>query len=34
MVPTRRRIYVRKDDGSTVLDSVSIAVDVADVNFD
>jgi hypothetical protein len=34
MVPTRRRSYVRKTDCSSVLDSVSIAVDVADVNFD
>ena len=28
MVPTRRRVYVRNPDGSPVLDSTSIAVDV------
>ena len=28
MVPTRRRVYVRNPDGSPVLDSVSIAIDV------
>ena len=33
MVPTRRRVYVRNPDGSPVLDSVSIAVDVTDVTF-
>jgi hypothetical protein len=33
MVPTRRRVYVRNPDGSPVRDSVSVAVDVADVIF-
>jgi hypothetical protein len=33
MVPTRRRVYVRNPDGSPVRDSVSVAVDVADVTF-
>jgi hypothetical protein len=33
MVPTRRRVYVRNPDGSPVLDSVSIAIDVGDVSF-
>jgi hypothetical protein len=35
MVPTRRRVYVRNPDGSPVLDSVSVAVDVdvTDVTF-
>ncbi len=33
MVPTRRRVYVRSPDGSPVLDSVSVAVDVTDVTF-
>ena len=33
MVPTRRRVYVRNPDGSPVLDSISIAVDVTDVTF-
>jgi len=33
MVPTRRRVYVRRPDGSPVLDSTSVAVDVADVTF-
>jgi hypothetical protein len=33
MVPTRRRVYVRNPDGSPVLDSTSIAVDVTDVTF-
>ena len=28
MVPTRRRVYVRNPDGSPVLNSVSVAVDV------
>jgi len=32
-VPTRRRVYVRNPDGSPVLDSTSIAVDVTDVTF-
>jgi hypothetical protein len=33
MVPTRRRVYVRNPDGSPIRDSVSVAVDVADVTF-
>ena len=33
MVLTRRRVYVRNPDGSPVLDSTSIAVDVTDVTF-
>ena len=33
MVPTRRRVYVRSPEGSSVRDSVSIAVDVTDVTF-
>ena len=33
MVPTRRRIYVRSPEGSSVRDSVSIAVEVTDVTF-
>jgi hypothetical protein len=33
MVPTRRRVYVRRPDGSPVLDPVSVAIDVADVTF-
>jgi hypothetical protein len=33
MVPTRRRVYVRKPDGSPVRDSVSIAINVSDVTF-
>ena len=33
MVPTRRRVYVRNPDGSAVLDSVSVAVDITDVTF-
>lgn len=33
MVPTRRRIYVRKADGSPARDSVSIAIDVTDATF-
>ena len=33
MVPTRRRVYVRNPDGSPQRDSVSVAVDVADVKF-
>ncbi len=32
-MPTRRRVYVRNPDGSPVLDSVSVAIDVADVTF-
>jgi hypothetical protein len=33
MVPTRRRVYVRNPDGTPVRDSVSIAIDIADVTF-
>jgi hypothetical protein len=33
MVPARRRVYVRNPDGSPVLDSVSVAVDITDVTF-
>ena len=33
VVPTRRRVYVRNPDGSPVLNSVSVAVDVTDVTF-
>jgi hypothetical protein len=33
MVPTRRQVYVRRPEGSSVRDSVSIAVDVTDVTF-
>jgi hypothetical protein len=33
MVPTTRRVYVRRRDGSPVLESVSIAIDVSDVSF-
>jgi hypothetical protein len=33
MVPTRRRIYVRKADGSPDRDSVSIAIDITDATF-
>lgn len=33
MVPTRRRVYVRNQDGSPVRDSVSVAIDVHDVEF-
>jgi hypothetical protein len=33
MVPTRRRVYVRNPDGSPVRDSVSVAIDVANVAF-
>jgi len=32
-VPTRRRVYVRNPDGSALLDSVSVAIDVDDVAF-
>jgi hypothetical protein len=32
MVPTRR-VYVRNPDGSPVLDSVSVAVDITDAAF-
>jgi len=33
MVPTRRQVYVRNPDGTPVRDSVSIAIDIADVTF-
>ncbi len=33
MVPTRRRVYVRNPDGTPVRDTISIAIDVADVTF-
>jgi hypothetical protein len=33
MVPTRRRVFVRKPDGSPVRESVSIAIDVSDVGY-
>ena len=33
MVPTRRRVYVRKADGTPIRVSVSVAVDVTDVSF-
>jgi hypothetical protein len=33
IVPTRRRVYVRNPDGTPVRDSVSIAIDIADVTF-
>jgi len=33
LVPTRRRVYVRNPDGSPARESVSIAIDVADVAF-
>ena len=33
MVPTRRRVYVRNPDGSPQLDTVSVAIDIADVTF-
>jgi hypothetical protein len=33
LVPTHRRVYVRNPDGTPVRDSVSIAVDIADVTF-
>jgi hypothetical protein len=32
MVPTRR-VYVRRADGSPVLDPVSVAIDFTDVTF-
>lgn len=32
-VPTRRRVYVRNSDGSPARESVSVAIDVADVEF-
>jgi hypothetical protein len=33
MVPTRRRVYERDPDGSPILDTVSVAIDVAHVHF-
>jgi hypothetical protein len=33
MVPTRRRVYVRRPDGSPILDSLSVAIDVTEVTF-
>jgi hypothetical protein len=33
MVPTRRRVYVRRPDGSPILESTSIAIDVERVSF-
>jgi hypothetical protein len=33
MVPTRRRVYVRDPGGWPIRDSVSVAIDVADVTF-
>jgi hypothetical protein len=33
MVPTRRRVYFRNPDGTPARDSVSIAIDIADVTF-
>ena len=33
MVPTQRQVYVRRPDGTPVLDPVSVAIDVADVTF-
>jgi hypothetical protein len=33
MVPTRRRVYVRRPDGSPDRDSVSVAIDIANVTF-
>lgn len=33
MVPTRRRVYVRRPDGSPVRDPVSVAVDVTNAAF-
>jgi hypothetical protein len=33
MVPTTRRVYVRRPDGSPVLESVSIAIDIRDASF-
>ena len=33
MVPTRRRVHVRDADGSPVLDSVSVDIDVSEVAF-
>ena len=33
MVPTRRRVYVRRPDGSPVRDPVSVAIDITNVTF-
>ncbi len=33
MVPTRRRVYVRRPDGSPARDSVSVAIDITNVTF-
>jgi hypothetical protein len=33
MVPTRRRVYVRRPDGSPVHDPVSVAIDIANAAF-
>jgi len=33
MVPTRRRVYVRKPDGSPARDSVSVAIEITNVTF-
>jgi hypothetical protein len=33
MVPTHRRVYVRNPDGTPARDSVSIAINIADVTF-
>jgi hypothetical protein len=33
LVPTRRRVYVRRPDGSPILESTSIAIDVERVSF-
>jgi len=33
MVPTRRRIYVRRPDGTPVPDPASIAIDITNVAF-
>ena len=34
MVPTRRRVYARDAEGFPILDTVSIAIDLAHVSFD
>ena len=33
MLATRRRVFVRRPDGSAVRDSVSVAIDIADASF-
>ena len=33
MVPTRRRVYVRRPDGSPVRDPVSVAIDITNAAF-